>query len=79
MKSYANFLKSGEEVTKEVSSQKYATGSVVIPITIRLLALLENIDPQNDLVDIQSLEQNLIDALKRRFSNLGNTLQRAKA
>lgn len=72
-------LKSCEEVAKEVFSQKYATGSIVIPITIRILALLENIDPQNDFVDIQSLEQNLIYALKRRFINLGNTLQRAKA
>ncbi|XP_047505129.1 E3 SUMO-protein ligase ZBED1-like [Pieris napi] len=63
-------LKPFEEVTKEVSAQKYVSGSIVIPITTGLIASLENMDTSSYLETAQMFKQDLLGAIKTRFANL---------
>ncbi|XP_022818628.1 zinc finger BED domain-containing protein 4-like [Spodoptera litura] len=63
-------LKPCEEVTKEVCGQKYVTGSIIIPITTGLISSVELIETYNHPIAVQMLQQDLIGALKNRFSNL---------
>lgn len=63
-------LKPCVDVTKEVSAEKYITGSIVIPITTGLLSALDNINSNNYSTIGQNLLQDLISVLKRRFANL---------
>lgn len=65
-----DILKPCEEVTKEISGQKYVTGSIVIPITTALISSIENLDTRNYTFAAQVLQQDLIGALKNRFGNL---------
>ncbi|XP_050561099.1 zinc finger BED domain-containing protein 4 [Spodoptera frugiperda] len=63
-----------EEVTRELSGQKYITGSLVIPITVGLIKALEQLGEQNVLMsDIDKIRQDLIGNIKRRFYNLNNS------
>ncbi|CAH2101129.1 unnamed protein product [Euphydryas editha] len=65
-----DILKPCEEVTKEISGQKYVTGSIVIPITTALISSIENLDTRNYNCAAQVLQQDLIGSLKNRFTNL---------
>ncbi|CAG4984004.1 unnamed protein product [Parnassius apollo] len=65
-----NILKPCEEVTREVSAQKYITGSLVIPITTGLVKSLENINSNTYLDTAQKLQQDLLAAIKNRFIHL---------
>ncbi|KAF9816277.1 hypothetical protein SFRURICE_003828, partial [Spodoptera frugiperda] len=63
-----------EEVTRELSSQKYITGSLVIPITVGLIKALEQLGEQHVFMsDIDKIRQDLIGNIKRRFYNLNNS------
>lgn len=59
-----NILKPCEEVTREVSAQKYVTGSIVIPITTGLLKSLENINSSAYHDSAQKLQRDLLAAIK---------------
>ncbi|CAH2103396.1 unnamed protein product [Euphydryas editha] len=63
-----------EEVTRELSGQKYITGSLVIPITIGLTKALENLGQQNIFMPlVERLRQDLIGNIKKRFLNLNQS------
>ncbi|XP_028161108.1 zinc finger BED domain-containing protein 4-like [Ostrinia furnacalis] len=65
-----HILRPCEEVTKEISGQKYVAGSMVIPITTGLISCLENLDSRLYHPTAQCLQQDLISKLKKRFVNL---------
>lgn len=63
-----------EEVTRELSGQKYITGSLVIPITIGLIKALEKLGIQRHFLPVvDKLRQDLIGNLKNRFLNLNRS------
>ncbi|KAF9408106.1 hypothetical protein HW555_012080 [Spodoptera exigua] len=50
-----------EEVKRELSGQKYITGSLVIPITVELIKALEQLGEQNIFMpDIDKIRQDLV-------------------
>lgn len=63
----SDILKPCEEVTKEISGQKYVTGSIVIPITTALISSIENLDTRNYNSAAHAFRQDLIGSLKNRF------------
>lgn len=65
-----DILKPCEEVTKEISGQKYVTGSIVIPITTALISSIENLDTRNYNFAAQVFQKDRIGSLKNRFANL---------
>ncbi|CAH0717193.1 unnamed protein product, partial [Brenthis ino] len=59
-----------EEVTKELSGEKYLTGSLVIPITTGLTKVLQNYENENLMPIVDRVRQDLLGGIGNRFNNL---------
>lgn len=60
-----------EEVTRAISGEKYVNGSLIIPITQGLIIALGSLDTEHVfLPQVDSIRQDLLGGLKRRFLNL---------
>lgn len=73
-------LKPCEEVTREMSGEKYVTGSAVIPITIALKSALVvfDLDGAEPLPnEVEMARQDILSGLSSRFSSLENSPQLA--
>lgn len=62
-----------EEVTRELSGEKYVTGSLVIPITMGLTQSLTNLHAENFMLAVDRMRQDIIGGIKIRFSNLSQS------
>lgn len=64
-----------EEVTGELSGEKYVTGSLFIPITMGLTQALTNLDAAKFMPAVDRVRQDIIGGIKNRFSNLSRTTE----
>lgn len=62
-----------EEVTRELSGEKYVTRSLVIPITMGLTQALTNLEAENFMPAVDRVRQDIIGGIKTRFNNLSRS------